>query len=166
MTCQQCGVTIPESSVFCQACRTKGGASVAETKLWSSPEFLGATALYTPNELVQTILYSPETILEDRKPILGWLVVIEGTETWKVFTLLAEGRQFFVGKGKECQLTLEDPELEERHASIRVKDDKIYITDLDTVTGTLVNGAAVTRTDLHDGDEIKIGSIMVKFKKL
>jgi pSer/pThr/pTyr-binding forkhead associated (FHA) protein len=53
-----------------------------------------------------------------------------------------------------------------RHISIRLKDGKLYLTDLDTSTGTLVNGKEITRVELQDGDEIKVGSTTLKFRKL
>ncbi len=50
--------------------------------------------------------------------------------------------------------------------SIRKKDDKFFLTDLDTDTGTKVNGQAVERTELEDGDTIGIGETIIKFKLL
>ena len=67
---------------------------------------------------------------------------------------------------KEIFWQFVEGKLEELHASIRIKDREVYITDLDTVAGTLVNGKEITRSDLQDGDEITIGETTLKFKKL
>ena len=51
------------------------------------------------------------------------------------------------------------------HASFRLKEGRLSITDLDTLGGTLVNDTPITKTDLQDGDLIKVGGNVLKFRK-
>jgi hypothetical protein len=167
MTCQHCGAAIPADAVFCKACGTRPASALSETRLWTPSEAaVRATKIYTEEALARTAIYPPQATLGEGKPLLGWLVVVDGSDLWKVFTLPDEEGQFILGRGKECAFRCEDPQLEERHASIRVKEGKIHITDLDTVTGTLVNDKETARCDLHDGDVIKAGTTTLKLRTL
>jgi Inner membrane component of T3SS, cytoplasmic domain len=151
---------------FCKACGSERGSSLGETKIWTPPASLGATRIFTGDGLAQTTLYSTHTMKGPRKAILGWLVVIEGKDLWNVFTLADEDGQLILGNGSGCDLNIEDTELEARHASIRLRHGKVYITDLDTSMGTLVNGEPITKSELQDGDTLKLGTTVIKFRKL
>ena len=166
MLCQKCGATTVEDEDFCKACGSERGSSLGETRIWIPPASLGATRIFTGNRLAQTTLYSTHTLKDPRKAIFGWLVVLEGRDIWNVFTLADEDGQWILGNGSGCDLNIEDPELEARHASIRIRHGKVCITDLDTSMGTLVNGEPITKSELQDGDTLKLGTTAIKFRKL
>ena len=166
MLCPNCGIVIPDEAMCCKTCGRNIRPAAAETKLWTPTAALAMTRLYTGEELAQTVLSSSQAPLEERKPIVGWFVVVEGADKWKVFTLWDEEGQCSVGRGQECLVQFADPQLEDRHASIRVREGKIYVTDMDTATGTFVNGQAIIRSELQDGDTITVGATTLKFKKL
>jgi len=125
-------------------------------------ESLGATRIYTEKELGKTVIFTPQ---EERKPVFGWLVITDGKDAWKVFKLSNEEGQFLLGKGDECTIKLEDEQVESRHASIRLKEGKLYLTDLDTPSGTLVNEKEIAKVELQDGDDIKVGGTRLRFRK-
>jgi FHA domain len=165
MTCQTCGTILAQGLNVCSRCGTRVEMSIGETRMFMAPDLLDATKVYVAEKVDETPNSSSENTREDKKPIFGWLVVIEGADTWKVFTLTNEKSQFLLGTGKECMLRFDDAELEARHASIRIKEGDIYITDLDTTTGTTVNGESITRVNLQDNDIIKASTIVLKFKR-
>ena len=112
MTCQTCGAIVAQGSDVCSRCGTRVEMPIGETRMFMAPDFLGTTKVYVSEKLDDTSNSSSENTKEERKPILGWLVVIEGTDAGKVFTLPNEEAQFFSGTGKECMLRFDESELE------------------------------------------------------
>ena len=56
-------------------------------------------------------------------------------------------------------MQLDEPGVASRHAEIRLIDgNSLLLKDLDSKTGTLLNGQPVTETLLGSGDEIRIGT--------
>jgi len=174
MTCRKCGMEIPEGCVGCISCGAAVDPVQGDTKLHGNLgstvvsgdtrgiESMGATRIYQEKDLGKTVVYKP---VEQRKPIYGWLVVTEGPEAWKDFRIADEDVQLFLGKGEDCQLQIQDDKIEKIHASIRIKDGNLTITDFDTNTGTFVNDKAVTRLELQDGDTVKVGESVLRFRK-
>jgi predicted component of type VI protein secretion system len=71
---------------------------------------------------------------------------------------LSEG-QFAVGRSAGCQLSLDDPLVSRRHALLVVAKDAVTVEDLQSRNGVIVNGQRIaSRTDVHPGDKIIIGS--------
>jgi hypothetical protein len=174
MICETCGAEIPKGGKRCSSCRavvdpingdTKPPGKLGATVVFGDArgmENMGATRIYQEKDLGKTVVYKP---VEQRKPIFGWLVVTEGPDAWKDFRITDEEVQLFLGKGEECQLKLQDDKIEKIHASIRIKDGNLTITDFDTTAGTFVNDGAVTRIELQDGDTIKVGESVLRFRK-
>ena len=174
MTCRKCGVEIPEGCACCINCGatvdplqgdTKQQGNLGSTVVFGDTrvmENMGATRIYQEKDLGKTVIFKPA---EQRKPIYGWLVVTEGPDAWKDFKIADEEVQLFLGKGEDCQLQLQDGKIEKIHASIRIKDGNMTITDFDTAAGTFVNDEAITKIELQDGDTLKVGESVLRFRK-
>jgi hypothetical protein len=67
-----------------------------------------------------------------------------------------------IGRDPTCDLVLDDPKCSRRHAVLREGPDGLSIRDSDSVNGLVVNGARVKRTPLTVGDEIRIGSVVIR----
>ncbi|MBE3561076.1 MAG: FHA domain-containing protein [Ktedonobacteraceae bacterium] len=64
-----------------------------------------------------------------------------------------------IGRSRECNIFLEDLAVSRLHATVSVLPDGSYeLADNGSATGTFVNGRAITRCHLHDGDIIQIGA--------
>jgi pSer/pThr/pTyr-binding forkhead associated (FHA) protein len=62
-----------------------------------------------------------------------------------------------IGRGSDCDIVLDDPEVSRRHAVIRRDGDRYVLADLGSKNGTHLNGAPLMRASaLRDGDEISI----------
>jgi len=63
---------------------------------------------------------------------------------------------------------LRDNAISGKHASLRYKDQKYTITDLDSTNGTFLNDRAdpIAREELKDNDVIRMGDVTLKFKRL
>ena len=53
-----------------------------------------------------------------------------------------------------------------RHAVIRKVDDRFVLADLGSTNGTAVNGEDVSERALEAGDEITVGSTILRFDQL
>lgn len=63
-----------------------------------------------------------------------------------------------IGRWKDCNVTIADPELSRRQCEITLKGNKLLIKDLNSTNGTLVNGVPITgRHKLENRDVIFIG---------
>ena len=64
-----------------------------------------------------------------------------------------------LGSSADCDVQLDEPGVAARHAEIRLIDgNSLLLKDLDSETGTLLNGEPVIETLLGSGDEIRIGT--------
>lgn len=65
---------------------------------------------------------------------------------------------FAIGRSAECQLSLDDPLVSRRHATLLVDEEMVWVEDAGSRNGVLVNGVRIDRrTRLDDGDRITIG---------
>ena len=65
---------------------------------------------------------------------------------------------FTIGRSVERHLTLNNAQVSREHAVINRDDEGLFIQDLASRHGTLVNGVKVERTRLHSGDQIQLGT--------
>ncbi len=70
-----------------------------------------------------------------------------------------------IGRSRECDIFLEDLTVSRLHATLNELAHSVYeIVDNRSATGTFVNGRAVTRHTLQDGDVIQIGNSQFTFR--
>ena len=68
-----------------------------------------------------------------------------------------------IGKDSDCEVPLAGWRVSRRHAEVFVSNDKVFVRDLDSTFGTLVNDRKLEQAHpLADGDEIRIGSHSLK----
>jgi S1-C subfamily serine protease len=72
------------------------------------------------------------------------------------------GRRLVIGSDPSCDISLDDPEVAEEHASLRVHEGAAEIRDLGSESGTFVNARRISApTRLGQGDEVRIGSTVL-----
>lgn len=59
-----------------------------------------------------------------------------------------------IGRGSDCDLVLDEPEMSRRHAMVEVTPAGIWLRDLGSSNGTYVNGVQVRDAVLFTGDQI------------
>ena len=74
-------------------------------------------------------------------------------------------RRVVLGRSRECDLQLEDPNISRRHAELRQEGATFWIVDLDSTNGTELNGEPTKRARLEDGDRITLGSTELVFER-
>jgi hypothetical protein len=69
-----------------------------------------------------------------------------------------------IGRSRECDITLDDPNVSRRHAELRPEDGTYWIVDLDSTNGIEVNGKRVERAKLDHEDVIVVGKTELVFE--
>jgi hypothetical protein len=75
---------------------------------------------------------------------------------------LDDRRSYIAGRSTEVDLVLADDAVSRKHARFYPARGRIWVRDLGSRNGTIVNGLAVERHCLRDGDRIAIGSSLAK----
>jgi len=68
-----------------------------------------------------------------------------------------------LGRSRACDVHVPDVNVSRRHAELRQEGATYWIVDLDSTNGTVLNGQAVERERLRDGDTITLGSTEIVF---
>jgi pSer/pThr/pTyr-binding forkhead associated (FHA) protein len=75
------------------------------------------------------------------------------------------GPRVLLGRSRECDLVIDDPNVSRRHAELRRKDDTWIVADLGSTNGVKVNGRRVEHAVLKPGDEITLGLSRLSFEQ-
>jgi len=70
-----------------------------------------------------------------------------------------------LGRSRDCDVVVEDPNVSRHHAELRKAEDTWSVHDLGSTNGIKVNGHKVPETALEPGDEISIGLIRLTFEQ-
>lgn len=89
------------------------------------------------------------------------LEIVEGNDKGMKFKLT--GTTMTLGRREDNQVSINDPNVSRYHAQI-VFEKEWWIEDLRSTNGLFVNGKKVKKSSLKTGDEIKIGSTLIKFR--
>jgi len=70
-----------------------------------------------------------------------------------------------IGRSRECEVVVNDPNVSRRHAEVRLGHDGWMIVDLNSTNGSRLNGELITgAVMLHPGDRIEVGSAAIGFE--
>ena len=83
--------------------------------------------------------------------------------TWDGQTKRVDKRRILLGRSRECDIQVEDPNVSRRHAELRQEGASYWIVDLESTNGIEVNGRRVKRAKLDSGDSFTVGSTDITF---
>jgi pSer/pThr/pTyr-binding forkhead associated (FHA) protein len=87
------------------------------------------------------------------------ILVVEGRR------LMVGDRGATVGRSRQCEIVVEDPNVSRRHAELRPRGGSWVFTDLGSTNGSRVNGRPVEGpTVVKHGDEIELGTAVMRFE--
>jgi hypothetical protein len=115
----------------------------------------GHTMVYRPKQQ-PTEAATPEELGVEREVV---------TLSWDGQRRVVERRTIVIGRSKECDVQLEDPNVSRRHAELRQEGTTYWIVDLDSTNGLEVNGQRVRRSKLESGDKLVLGSTELTFAR-
>jgi pSer/pThr/pTyr-binding forkhead associated (FHA) protein len=93
--------------------------------------------------------------MSDNSPVTLVIADQRGEESKVELTTLGT---YLIGCAADCQITLtsRDNTVSQRHAQLIVEKDAVYVEDLESRTGTTVNGRIVSHAKLENEDTITI----------
>jgi hypothetical protein len=74
-------------------------------------------------------------------------------------------RRAVIGRSKEADIQVTDPNVSRRHAEVRQEGATYWLVDLDSTNGIEVGGKRLKRLKLEDGTRFTIGSTEITFSR-
>jgi hypothetical protein len=120
-----------------------------------------ATPAPSAGDFGHTMVYSPSREARRLEPASdrGQALLVGGGRR-----NVLSGSRVVVGRSREADIVLQDPNVSRRHAELRRDDDGWQIVDLGSTNGIKVNGRRVDNQPLSPGDEITIGVTDLTFE--
>jgi pSer/pThr/pTyr-binding forkhead associated (FHA) protein/tetratricopeptide (TPR) repeat protein len=149
------------------------GSPAGDSQDLQSPENLeNPLAAEDPHEsgLPSTVEQGSSSVVdEDAKTTLTpsakvsvQLIFKPGTANFTTYDFIKE--QIFIGRGKDCDIVLNDKKASRKNTVIQKSGINFVIEDLQSANGTYVNSQRVTRRELSGDDVIQVGGVVFDFK--
>jgi pSer/pThr/pTyr-binding forkhead associated (FHA) protein len=74
-----------------------------------------------------------------------------------------DDRTVLIGNRRGCEIRISDDDVSTVHALVFELDGKRFLRDLNSRTGTFLNGNAIHQAELQFGDEIRIGKSTIRY---
>jgi hypothetical protein len=114
----------------------------------------GRTMVYSSAERVAEPLQESARVRAQKA-----ILVVDGKR------MMVGDRGATVGRSRQCEIVVEDPNVSRRHAELRPRGGSWVFTDLGSTNGSRVNGRRVEGpTVVKPGDEIELGTAVVRFE--
>ena len=113
-----------------------------------------------------TMIYKPKAVpqaTEAASPVDLGVEREVAVLSWNGRRLRVDKRRVVLGRSRECDIQVEDPNVSRRHAELRQEGSAYWIVDLDSTNGVEVNGRRITRAKLDSGDVVTVGSTDITF---
>jgi Protein of unknown function (DUF3662)/FHA domain len=116
-----------------------------------------------------TMVYKPETPLpqptEAASPVELGLQREVAVLTWNDRRHEVAKRRVVIGRSKDADVQVPDPNVSRRHAELRQEGTAYWLVDLDSTNGVEVGGKRVKRVKLEEGTRFTIGSTEIAFSR-
>jgi hypothetical protein len=89
------------------------------------------------------------------------LTILSGPETGVGYKVV--GQTVTIGRAPENDVVLQDSKSSRTHAQIEFREGAYWIKDLGSQNGILINGANVREGILRPGDQVTVGSTLMRF---
>jgi hypothetical protein len=133
----------------------QGGKELAPDQMPAPEVAPGATMVYKPKQ-PETEAVSAEELGLEREV---------ATLTWDGQRHELDKRRVVIGRSKDCDIQVSDPNVSRRHAEVRQEGAAHWVVDLDSTNGTEINGRRLKRAKLRPGDTITVGSTELVFRR-
>ena len=118
----------------------------------------GATMLYKPAE---PVLQPTEAASAVELGVQREVAVL----TWDGRRHEVAKQRVVIGRSKDADVQVSDPNVSRRHAELRQEGTTYWIVDLDSTNGVEVQGKRVKRLKVEDGTRFTIGSTEIAFTR-
>ncbi len=127
--------------------------------------------------LNKTVIISPEIktsynpavqlsqpIANTGRKLVGWLVSFTHNPLGQDYKLY-EGRNI-IGSDKSCDIVVQDNLVSSKHLTILFRAEKFKFKDELSTNGTFINEVMQDEGELNDGDYIRLGKTIFKFRSI
>lgn len=90
--------------------------------------------------------------------------VLNGNFVGKKFFVSADIEEAVIGRDETADFEIKEYVISRNHAKIVRGEESVVIKDLGSKNGTYVNNRRVTEQELHDGDRIALGTIVLIYR--
>ncbi len=125
------------------------------------PADAGAEAEAVEGDFGHTMVYSTTGARRVESPRQGSRALLVGEDKRTVVS----GDPFVIGRSRECDLVLDDPNVSRRHAELRRENGGWAVRDLGSTNGIKLNGRRSRGGRLSPGDEITLGLSRLTFEQ-
>ncbi|MDE3130286.1 MAG: DUF3662 and FHA domain-containing protein [Acidobacteriota bacterium] len=126
----------------------------AEPEPLAEPEPVGRTMVFSAAQRLAEPLEQSAAVRQQRA-----LLIYAGRR------LMVGPRGATLGRSRECEIVIEDPNVSRQHAELRPRGGAWVISDLGSTNGTRINGRTVHAPEVvRPGDEIEVGSSVITFE--
>lgn len=91
--------------------------------------------------------------------------VCTGLEEGEVYPLF-ENREVTLGRSPTNNIFVRDKNISRVHCQLVVTAAGCVLTDLQSTNGTFVNGTRVTECEVNVGDEVRIGTTLLRLEEI
>ena len=136
---------------------TSKTVSEVSSKSASKPSVNDPTQTYVRRQFTDVFAAGPSVA---QVPYLTAVGGIDGAAP--VFRLEQRDHEYMFGRTRRCEFRVDVHEVSREHASFSRRADGIYVKDLGSVNGVLVNNTRVKEYRLYEGDLIQIGHVKLR----
>jgi hypothetical protein len=125
------------------------------------PAEAGEEAEAVEGDFGHTMVYSTTGARRVEEPRQTTRALLVGEDKRTVVS----GDPFVIGRSRECDLVLDDPNVSRRHVELRREDGGWAVVDLGSTNGIKLNGKRSRGGRLNPGDEITLGLSRLTFEQ-
>jgi len=90
------------------------------------------------------------------------LEVVKDKKVVQVFPIDSDQARIMIGRSEDSELCLDSKFVSRHHALIFVTDHRVYVEDLNSFNGVIVNSKTITRLELRADDTVLIGDFIIR----
>jgi pSer/pThr/pTyr-binding forkhead associated (FHA) protein len=91
------------------------------------------------------------------------LLIVQGRPAGK--RLVFPRGDYYIGRGAECHVRPNSDMVSRQHCLLRVTEEAVFLRDLGSRNGTLVNGLLIARERrLQPGDQVQVGPLVFELQ--
>ncbi|HMF13712.1 MAG TPA: FHA domain-containing serine/threonine-protein kinase [Gemmataceae bacterium] len=98
---------------------------------------------------------------------MAWqLLVIDGADKDRRFPLADDGTTTIGSSRKNCDVVLHDLYVSRSHCHVGVMEDRVMVADMESASGTFINGQRITQQEMRSGDVLRVGNSHLRLQPL
>ena len=157
---------LSEDSTVIAQLKTKEPKS-PKSKAPKAPELEVPASLEPENQpAADSTAPEPDSAAGRSGTIIAAFEVVKDGKIEQVLEVAESQPRIMIGRSEDSELRLNSEFVSRHHALIFCTEERIYIEDLNSFNGTIVNSKKITRCDLQAGDVVTIGDFQILSRQL